>query len=88
MKAEIISLENEDIKKIIIENTACPITKEELDGKLESIGFERDKEFEINFFWLLKSGDLVAGKEFLLASGNNPHQLMFPGFEITSSQSA
>lgn len=86
--AEILSLADPEAQETILRYTACPIKKDEFNAKLLEDGFVPDKSFEVNIFWLLKSGELVEGNDFYLANGDTPHQLAFSIPESPVLQSA
>lgn len=85
---EILSLAMPETQEAILRHAACPISSVPLQEKLAAEGFEIDQLFHVNVFWLIKSGELTLGKDYFLASGNNPHQLAFPEFDSYFPKSA
>ena len=78
---ELISLAVPETQEAILRMAACPTPPDQLHSRLVEQGFEIDHVLEVNVFWLLKSGELTAGKDYFLASGQNPHQLSLPFFD-------
>lgn len=85
---EVLSLAMPETQEAILKHSACPIGHTQLQERLIEDGFPSDKLLQVNVFWLITSGELVAGKDYFLASGNNPHQLTFPEFESYFQKSA
>lgn len=86
--AEILSLADPEAQQTILRYTACPTSRSEFTTRLSEAGFVPDKSFEVNVYWLVKSGELIEGNDFYLANGNTPHQLAFSIPESPIPQSA
>jgi hypothetical protein len=78
---ELISLAVSETQEAVLRHSAVPISPQDLQERLSNEGFMIDHLLQINIFWLLKSGELSAGKDYFLASGDNPHQLFLPLFD-------
>lgn len=82
--SELLSLAVNETQEAVLRIAACPISPSELQKRLTDEGFEIDHLLDVNIYWLLKNGELVSGKDYFLASGQNPHQLSLPLFDDLS----
>ncbi len=78
---ELISLAVPETQEAILRMAACPTSLDQLNSRLAEEGFQIDHLLEVNIHWLLQSGELTMGKDYFLASGQNPHQLSLPLFD-------
>lgn len=84
MHEKIVSIEQPDLQVVILAASTTPLSEKEINDQLVENGYETGHPLTVNIFALLNRGELLAfGKDKFIASGENPHQLLLPGFETT-----